>query len=373
MSRVDVLSVYAKNWIDSHLKKEYFGAQFSWTKEKAKEFANVSIEDLLFDEYFLNAKEWLYPGIIDLLFEVWEEMQKRPIEVICILGGFGTGKTSGFGAVMNWLNWYRFTCRFKEDSPRACPQEYYGLIPTKQVAFIALSKTVEKSKDITFSSMIHCFHTQFNKDYFPVNPRVKSKIVIPGNNTVVFPNTATEAANAGYDIFSFVMDEVSFLQIVDRSSRRLGNKSQCYDQAKEAYESALGRMRSRFKKDGLGILLSSLNYDEDFLMTKIKEAYQGIAEEEIFFKILLPWKVHPDKFNMTKQYFYFDTDKLQIIEDPGEVALLNKYYVERPVEDIIFGDRSRDPNDRLLEAYRNGVLTIDDEGKAREIINSCMV
>ena len=190
---------------------------------------------------------------------------------------------------------------------------------------------------------------------------------------MIFPNTATEAANAGYDIFSFVMDEVSFLQIVDKSSRRLGSKSQCYDQAKEAYDSAFGRMRSRFKKDGLGILLSSLNYDEDFLMTKIREAYNGAAEEEIFFKVLLPWKVHPDKFNTTKQYFYFDTEKLQVIEDPGEVALLNKYYVERPIEDVIFGDNSLDPNDKLLKAYREGKLSIDDEFKAREIIESCMV
>lgn len=269
-----------------------------------------------------------------------------------------SGKTAGLGAALNWLNWYEFACKFDPNSDIACPQEYYGHKSTSWTAFIALSKTLDKSKKITFSEMKPAFESNFNRDYFPINPKKQSILEIPGNYTMVFPNTATEAANAGYNVYSFVMDEISFLEMIDTSSRSKGRSSDTYDQAKEAFESAYFRMTSRFGNDGMGILISSVNYDEDFLMSKIRDAYNGkVSESEVYYKILLPWKVNPKKFSFDK-YFYFDTEKFSIVEDDMAIKALDKYYVETPIEQMIFGSSLDDPNDKLLEKVRSGRLVV---------------
>ena len=72
-----MFSAYAKKWGDDYLEKEFHGAQFIWDKEKAKHFASIDIETLLFDKYFLNAKSWMYPGIIDTILEIYEERKRR--------------------------------------------------------------------------------------------------------------------------------------------------------------------------------------------------------------------------------------------------------------------------------------------------------
>jgi hypothetical protein len=352
------LASYSRKWIDNQLNKEYSGARFFWNKRRAEEFARTPIETLLFDKYFLDAKRWMYPGVAETILDIYEQRKHRNIRVVCILGGFGTGKSGGIGAALNWLQWFEFSCKFDPTSERACPQEFYGLKPTSIVAFIALSKTRDKSEKITFSEMKPAFESQFNKDYFPINPNVKSVVEITANNTLVFPNTATEAANAGWSVYSFVMDEISFLELIDNSSRNRGSTRDVYDQAQEAYASADGRRFSRFKRDGMGILLSSLNYSEDFLMTKIRNAYNGdISESETYFKVFLPWKVNPEKFG-GKKYFYFDTNKFEIIKNDKEVAALDKYYIEVPIEKVIFGENSDDPNDELLRKVRSGQLKV---------------
>ncbi len=274
-----------------------------------------------------------------------------------------SGKTGGIGGLLTWLNWFDFSTRFDPNSDIACPQEVFGLKPTSKVAFIALSKTVKKSKEITFSEMIPPFHSQFNKDYFPVDPRVKSAIRVSGNNTFVIPNTATEAANAGYSIYSYVMDEISFLEVIEESARARGSTA-VYDQARASHNSADGRRFSRFKDEGMGILISSVNYDEDYLMTLMRDYYNNKEENpKTYSKVLLPWKANPGKFNMDDGYFYFDTDKFEIIKDPRQIAALEHYYIEPAIEDLIFKekDTQENPNVLVLEALNNGKIKLKEE------------
>ena len=363
INNLNALGSYSAEWVNKWKKKKFEGASFSWNKSKAASFAKTSIEDLLFDPYFLNGKKWVWPGILETLLEIWEAKQKYNINTVLCLGGFGVGKTGGIGGLLTWLNWFDFSTRFDPNSDIACPQEVFGLKPTSKVAFIALSKTVKKSKEITFSEMIPPFHSQFNKDYFPVDPRVKSAIRVSGNNTFVIPNTATEAANAGYSIYSYVMDEISFLEVIEESARARGSTA-VYDQARASHNSADGRRFSRFKDEGMGILISSVNYDEDYLMTLMRDYYNNKEENpKTYSKVLLPWKANPGKFNMDDGYFYFDTDKFEIIKDPRQIAALEHYYIEPAIEDLIFKekDTQENPNVLVLEALNNGKIKLKEE------------
>lgn len=273
-----------------------------------------------------------------------------------------SGKTAAIGSVLTWLSWYDFTCKFDSDSDIASPQEYYNLKPTSTVAFVALSKTVKKSKDITFSEIKSSFDTQFNDDYFPINDRVKSEVQIPKNNTVIFPNTATEAANAGYSVYGYVMDEVSFLKITEDSTRAKGSSDGTYNQAESAFQSAEGRRFSRFGEDGIGVLLSSVNYDEDFLVSTIRDIYNYPEENKNkVYKALLPWKANPSDAGWDDGYFYFDTESHKIIDDPEEIAALNRYYQEPNIDDLIFDNPENHDNYEILDRLTSGDISLDEE------------
>jgi hypothetical protein len=348
------LAAEGKEWLEKKKEKEFKGAKYFWDQQKADRFANTDLEELLFDEYFLDGEDWMWTGVVDAVKDIWYQYQNNDVNLVLVLGGFGTGKTGGIDAILTWLAWFDFTCKYDPDSDIAAPQEYYGLRPDSTVAFIALSKTLTKSKQITFSAMQGLFNSQFNEDYFPVNPRVKSMVEIPNNHTVIFPNTATEAANAGYDVYYYVMDEVSFLKEVEDSTLAKGSKTTSYDQAEQAHRSAEGRRKSRFKDDGLGVLSSSANYDQDYLMRKIKDVYKAPEEHNnAVYKILLPWKTNPEKFEDNQGYFYFDTETYEIISDPEEIAAMERYYEEPEPDDLIFGSPEESENKQIIQQVRD--------------------
>lgn len=356
------IAEYGRQWIEDKKNNDFDGAKFFWNKDKAREFSNVGIEDLLFDEYFLDAEDWLWTGLVDPIKDLWHAYKEEDKNIICVIGGFGSGKTGAIGSVLTWLSWYDFTCKFDPDSDIASPQQYYNLKPTATVAFVALSKTVKKSKDITFSEIKSSFDTQFNDDYFPVNDRVKSEVQIPKNNTVIFPNTATEAANAGYSVYGYVMDEVSFLKITEDSTRAQGGGDSTYNQAESAFQSAEGRRFSRFGNDGIGVLISSVNYDEDFLVSTVRDIYNYPEDnEDKVYKILLPWKANPADAGWDDGYFYFDTESHEIIDDPEEIAALNRYYQEPEIDDLIFDNPENHDNYEILDRLASGDIVLDEE------------
>lgn len=359
----DLSSIAAetRDWLAKKKEKDYKGANFFWDKNKADQFSETSLDDLLFDEYFLDGEDWMWSGIIDAVKDIWYQYKNNDVNLVLVLGGFGTGKTGGIDAILTWLSWFDFTCKYDLDSDIASPQEYFGLRHDSEIAFIALSKTLQKSKQITFNKMKGLFNSQFNKDYFPVNPTVKSMVEIPNNNTVIFPNTATEAANAGYDVYYYVMDEVSFLKEVDDSTMAKGSKTTSYDQAEQTHMSAEGRRKSRFLNSGMGVLSSSANYDEDYLMRKIKELYKDDDNETGIYKILLPWKTNPKKFDDGQGYFYFDTENYRILDKPKEIAAMERYYEEPAMDDVIFGSAEESRNKQILQQVNIGEFEFSKE------------
>lgn len=356
------LAAQTREWLEKKKEKEFKGANFFWDQEKAEQFSNTDLETLLFDEYFLDGEDWMWPGIVDAVKDIWYQYKENRVNLVLVLGGFGTGKTGGIDAILTWLAWFDFTCKYKSESNIASPQEYYGLRPDATVAFIALSKTLSKSKQITFSAMQGLFTSQFNKDYFPVDPRTKSMVKIPNNHTVIFPNTATEAANAGYDVYYYVMDEVSFLKEVEDSTLAKGSKTTSYDQAEQAHRSAEGRRESRFQDDGLGVLSSSTNYDEDYLLRKIRDVYKDPEENDnAVYKILLPWKSNPEKFDESEGYFYFDTETYEILDSPEEIAAMERYYEEPSSDDLIFGNPEESENKQILQQVKDDEFEFSEE------------
>ena len=289
----------------------------------------------------------------EILFELWEEREKRHISLAIILGSIGNGKTS-IMSLITWLLWYEVTVQYNKDSLNTIPQEYFGLRPTSKIAIISLSKTLKKAKEITFNEVMSSFSTEFNRDYFPPDPRIRSMLDIKRNNTIIFPNTATAAGNLGYNVYGASVDEAAFLDVIEESKRG-ESEDGIYDQAESVHNATKQRMRSRFKHKDKGMIVmgTSVNHPDDYVLRKAKEAY-NMEDTEIFFSLLPEWRVKPTSIYFPSgKFFYYDTEKLEVIKDKDEIILLDENYIDTEPVDILFGDIEDDPNDMLLESFRN--------------------
>ena len=314
--------------------------------------------------YFLDAKSWLWERNAEIIQDLWEERKKRHISLAIILGSIGNGKTS-IMSLITWLLWYEVTIQYKKSSLNTIPQEYFGLRPASKIAIISLSTTVKKATEVMFNEVKNSFSTGFNHDYFPHNPRIKSMLDIERNNTIIFPNTATAAGILGYNVYSAAIDEAAFLEVIEDSKR--GEEDRVYDQAESLHNATKQRMRSRFghKNKGMIVMGTSINHPDDYVIRKAKEAY-NVEDTEIFYSLLPEWQVKPTFVNFpADKFFYFDTEKIEVIKDEGEIALLDKNYIQTEPVDILFGDIENDPNDIMIDNFRRNKQKEEQESDNR--------
>lgn len=291
-------------------------ANYEYTKEREEEFRRIPIRTLITDPYFLNLGNYIYPSHLDDIEDLFEERKKRPINLALFEESIGSGKTL-LSSVLIWLQWY-------EVATIVDPQVYFNLVPGSTIAIMTLSRTEMQSRRVVFSEVWNRFQSQFNKDYFPPNPRYSKEISIEQNNTVVYAGTSSELSMLGYNLYSAIIDEANFLEVIEGSRR--GGDSQVYDAAEAMYNATWNRMVSRFMKNGkvpgFIIMISSRKSKNSFMERKIKEGIEkhNDVNNGIFFRVKSLWEAKPESFFPSKKYFYIDTDTLKIVpESQGKI------------------------------------------------------
>ena len=327
----------------------------TWTPELAEQFRNTSLDDLLFDPYFLDlgkknletGEPQLYQYWTDTIHELWEERKIRDIDLVIFSCAIGAGK-SYFASVLQWLQCYELVT-----VPGGDPHKYFGLDPYSKIAFINMSRSAKQSKNITFDYVASRFKTKFNQDYFPPDDKVKSELRIKRSNILVFPGTSSDASALGYNVYSGSLDECNFLPIVE-DSKKIGIGSS-YDPAESWYNAVSMRMKSRFrdprtgKVPGFITMISSPTYPDTFMEQRIRLAESGDVDS-IFFKRASIWEVKPKKHFFMKWYetseiFKFDTDSLEIISDEAYASMSEEkreLVQEIPID--LIDDYKKDPD-----------------------------
>ncbi len=327
----------AKNELDD-FNKQNRDTTFLWTPEKADEFSRVPVDDLLFGEYFLNlnddyGRKTIYPFWIDLIHELWEERQKRTINLVILEMAIGSGKSFN-ASVLLWLQWFELITKYGPD-----PRTFFRLEKNSKIAFICLSKTAEQSRKITFDYVASRFKSGFNKDYFPHNPKVKTELQIRHSNMLIFPGTSSHASALGYNVYGANIDEASNLTVVEDSKQ--AEMGEVYDPAESMYNAIYQRMTSRFVNPNTGdipgfiCMMSSPVYPDDFMERKIREAEDGIAKD-VFWKRAKLWQSKPKWYFPKGEKFLFDIDNLEIVtkEQVEELKKDPKVDIERRIEEI---------------------------------------
>jgi len=312
-------------WGHSTLQNERQGALREWTPEVCAELKDIfdnDLEYLLYDPYFLNLKRpsphsieenVLYDVHKEDILAIYEENKKRPINLVILVEGIGSGKTTLY-SVMTWLEWIRLITKYN-------PHKYYGIMHDEIIAFIAMNRSEVQAKRVTLQKVFPKFQTQFNIEYFPPSKRRGQEIWIPRNNTLIFAGTSSSASALGYNICGGGVDEANFLEYVEGSKR---NKSvtEVYDAAKEMHDAMNGRMKSRFinpitgKLDAMLFMISSSRYPDDFLEQKAREHFRLGENSHIFVRRRTLWEAKPKwYFSGIKVPFDLKTKKIMVDEN----------------------------------------------------------
>lgn len=321
----NTIAASVRKWGDKALIKASKGAIRPWTPEVARGFHALTqsiagLEILLDDEYFLNLNDILFPSHREDIYGYWEEkyIKKKDVNLVIFIEAIGSGKSSKF-SVLQWLQWFELTTRCNI-------QEYYRTMPDEVTAFISMSRSEVQAKRVVMSKNIAQFKTQFNREYFPPDPRKGQEIYMARNFTTIFAGTSSGASALGYNIYGGCIDEANFLEVVEDSTRRRG-KSETYDAAEDMHTHMFGRMRSRFinpytgELDGTLFMFSSTRYPDDFLEKKAKEHFTLQKKSNIFISRKTLWAAKP-KWYFSGVTFKFDIAPKKILADEDEIEKL---------------------------------------------------
>jgi len=293
-----------------------------WTPAIQQQYARVSLDDLLFRDEFLNInKNVLYPLVLDTLYEAWELWIKEELDYVVILASIGSGKTS-LNAIMQWLMWYRLTTQYYDYR-----EEFDMLKDQTRACLVQISDKEEHAREVTFNKVAPLFkNTRFNKDYFPVDSKIKSRLVINRNNTLIFPGAGLPASVLGYDIYGGCLDEMTAMRVVKKSAR--GEGSNIYDPSFKIWSETERRAESRIgRKKGLIVMISQRRTGNEFIEKFAREAENGIRKRCLVKKYTF-WDAvgidNPKFFNQPVKYFYFNAKNFRIIDDPEQVKQIDK-------------------------------------------------
>jgi intein/homing endonuclease len=219
-------------------------------------------------------------------------------------------------SILMWLLWFDLTML-------GDPQAYYGLAPRSVIALMMMSRSETQARRVTFTEVWNRFQSPFNKDYFPPAPQFNREIRIEANNTCVFAGTSSALSALGYNLFGGVIDEASFLEVVEDSKKQ---KGEAFDAAEDIYYAIYNRMLSRFAKGGklpgLLCMVSSPKFPDDFLHRKIAEAEKLGDDSGIFWRRRSTWEAKGLNKYKFDSNFYIDTEMTEVLMDEETVQFL---------------------------------------------------
>lgn len=317
---MEILEKTAKRTFNQYIEKKHVDVE-PWTPSICRQFAEVTLDDLLFKDYFLNLdKDFMYPMVIDTLYEIWDKWESgEKLWYVVLLCSIGTGKTE-LNGILQWLQWYILTTKYFDF------RKELKLMGNATTCFIQMNRDATKAKEVTFNRIYPFFQCQFNKDYFPPDSRTLSKIKIERNNTAIFPGSGGAASELGYDIYAAGLDEMTAIRQVEKSilGDTGGGK---YDNAQVMFDGVDQRMNSRFSDNrGTLVMFSQRRVGNEFIERFARQIENGTVKygmvKKYSFWESVGWRNR--KFYKDDNTFYFNKKTFNIVIAPDEVALLSK-------------------------------------------------
>ncbi len=300
----------------------------------------VGPKEFYLSPHYMNARDVLYPVVLETLIEVCS----GEYEECVLVGSIGAAKSS-VAIYLEAYHLYLLSC-YK------CPQQVFGQDPASELLIVFQSINASLAKAVDYNRFRVLIGTSaYFVNHFMFDKKIESELRFP-NNIIVKPVSGEETAAIGQNVISAILDEVNFMSVVDKSKKSLDGGT--FNQAIALYNSIARRRKSRFlshgKLPGMVCIVSSRRYPGQFTDQKEAEAQkqlQKTGKTSIYVYDKRVWDIKPWEFS-------------------GECF------------NVFIGDATRQPRiinkgDKLSEQDRNLVMRIPLEFKdefERDILNA---
>lgn len=265
-------------------------------------------------DYLGRAGADLYPVLLDDLIRLFNGNYTE----VTLSGSIGWGKSYLTELII---------CRILyEVSCLKHPQWAYGLAENSTLFFPNISITETQAKRVIFGGIKEALRVSpYFREQFPFE-MYSTEMKFPKN---ILLGAVAMSGALGMDVFAAAMDELNFMDVIEKSRQARGQK---YDQAEVIYASLARRMKSRFMKKGklpgMLVMLSSVNYPNDFTERKKKEAEENPL---IFILDYALWEPKPADTYMDKKFWVSmgtENQPPRVIEDKEEAKTERERGVE---------------------------------------------
>ncbi len=232
----------------------------------------ATIDEFVESEEFLGNLVTVWPALREDLRRINPDVfvGEAPVYEALLGGATGTGKTT-LAALTTLYQLYLCTCL--ED-----PQGLFGLAPNTPIIFMLMSVNSQVTKDVLYQPLRKLFEGMpYAQRGLPWIRRKSRTLELEERNLCIVPATANVQAMLGQAVIGGILDEVNFMDVIERSKRVAGHRGAggLYDQASELYETLSRRRKSRFITNGISIgtlcVISSTRYKDDFLDRRMRE------------------------------------------------------------------------------------------------------
>ncbi len=207
------------------------------------------------DEYYgderfehLHGHREIWPWVYEEMAEIFSGPRHMPkYNTVIEIAGIGSGKSSLSGMVFAYMVYWLHCLR--------SPASYFNLIADGTIAFVNLAPSATTAKKVVFDKVQKTIAKIpfFKRNDWEPDPRIQSELVFKKKSINIVPGNSSSTFTLGYDFYGGVIDEACFFAQSDR------------DPCEELYDNLNRRRYSRFKDNGLIMLISSATSEGVFV------------------------------------------------------------------------------------------------------------
>ncbi len=289
MAGLDVVKLQDLNGFLNNLQRAIITQDSSFLLQKRglKVDRLVGIEEFAESAEFMNQGGYVRPAIKKKLIELFEE--EGFVEAV-LTGAIGIGKNYFADMAISYM---LYTLSAYHN-----PQLEFDLAPGSSIVFIMQSKTLTLAKKVVFDQFAARLKlSPYFTQNFMFDTYVKSELRFP-QNIYCLPVGGSDTSALGMNVYGGIIDEMNFMARIRDSIQTRYTHEEEYDQAERLYTTLIRRMKSRFMQKGRIpgklLLVSSVNYPDDFTGRKLEEA---ATDPTIFVMKMSQWEALPaDRF-----------------------------------------------------------------------------
>ena len=283
----------------------------------------VGIEEFIESNHYLKRKDTIYPLVMEELITL--NNPENGYEEAVLTGSIGAGKTT-MAVITTAYQLYLLMCMRH-------PHKTFRLLPSDEILFVFQSINERLARRIDYARFKSLLEGApfFNRGSNNFRKDIESRLVFRDRIEVI-PVSGSETAAIGQNVIGGVIDEMNFMDVVEKSKQNPGEK--IYDQATALYNSIVLRRKSRFiqkdrKLPGLLCLVSSKRYPGQFTDRKVEEADRDLAERgktPIFVYDKCTWDIKPEAYSKQRfRVFIGDMSRRpRILKEEEKVDLKDK-------------------------------------------------